>query len=784
MSRDRSFRLLYVLPTLALLLAAALPLIAGGESLFLRDLFNTHLEMKWVQAEAMREGRLPLIDPYRAGGQPHLGNPNTVPLYPDNLLFLVAPFFWAFNAHLWLHLLLAPAAFYALARAWGLEREPAWAAGVLYAASGFYLSNLNFYNLVAGVTLAPALIAAALRLTGRPTAGRFAALGLLWTLMLLGGDPMTAALAALLAVTAVVARHGREMRLRAAVAAVAGGTLLAAPQLVEFLRIAPLSFRGHWGYSAAASMAASWPPIAVLGWLVPFPFGEPDLRFWGQEVFQGHLPLYFSLYPGALAIALVVASGRPRQVVARWSWGLVGGGLFLALGTFNPLVRWLAAALPANLLRLPTKLWPAVAIGAALLCGLGFSRLIEGRERWRRLLLPVMAGSYLAAGLALLVAAGPAGGVLRRLVPARFDDAFVASVLVRWIALLLAAALLLAVCALLLRGLRRRPSLSGGLLLAVHLATQLFLLRPLLATDEIGFYQAEPPLAAHIPAESRVAHGAHDGLFGPTTIPLSAFPDPGLRWRQRQMHSGLYPATGMLRRLRYDFNLSPEGLDSFLTRATAQAISRLPDADRVRLLAASGVDYLLLEREPRPQAAELLELVRSEPAPGEPVRLYRVRGAAPEVQFVTAVYGSESLNEALGRIRRPDFDPRAATVLAGPQRPAADGGGTAEVLRSGAESLDVRVRAEAPGALVVQRSFLPLYRATVDGRPASLVAANLHRMALELDAGDHRVRIWTDRRPLRLALALALLGAVLLAAGAARLRSLPPERVDGELGAE
>ena len=32
-----------------------------------------------------------------------------------------------------LHLLLAPAAFYSLARAWGLERLPAWAAGVLYA---------------------------------------------------------------------------------------------------------------------------------------------------------------------------------------------------------------------------------------------------------------------------------------------------------------------------------------------------------------------------------------------------------------------------------------------------------------------------------------------------------------------------------------------------------------------------------------------------------------------------------------------------------------------------
>ena len=687
MSPGRGFRLLYVLPTVLLLLAAAWPLVSGDETLFLRDLFNTHLEMKWLQAEALGEGRLPLIDPYRAGGQPHLGNPNTVPLYPDNLLYLVAPLFWAFNAHLWLHLLLAPAAFYALARAWGLEREPAWAAAVLYAGSGFYLSNLNFYNLVAGVTLAPALIAAALRLTGRPTAGRFAALGLLWTLLLLAGDPMTAALAALLAATAVAARHGRRARLPAALAAVAAGTLLAAPQLIEFLRVAPQSFRGYWGYSAAASMAASWPPLAVLGWLVPFPFGQPDLQYWGQEIFQGHLPFYFSLYPGALALVLISASGRPRGRAALWGWGLVAGGLFFALGVFNPPVRWLAGALPANLLRLPAKLWPAVAIGAALLCGLGFARLLAGEPGWRRRLAPAFAGAYLTAGLLLWLGAGPAAGRLRRLVPARFDDTFVATVLARWITLLLGTALLLALLAAILRAARRRPRLAGALVLAVHLATQLLLLRPLLATDETAFYRADPPLAARIPPGSRVAHGANDGLFGPAVIPVGAFPDASLRWRQRQMHAGLYPATGMMRRLRYELNLSPEGLDSFLTRATTQAFGLLDDADRVRLLAAFGVDYLILEREPEAPARELLEPLGGAPVPGGTERLYRLRVTAPEVRFVGRVRGSDSLNEALARLLDPDFDPRAETVLAGPRAPLSGAGGTVEILARGPESL-------------------------------------------------------------------------------------------------
>jgi len=106
---------------LLVLVIRALPLMTGASTLYLRDVLGTHLEMKAAQAGAMRRGTLPLIDPYRAGGQPALGNPDSVPLYPDNLLYLAAPTLWALNAHFWIHLLLAPLSMYWLARAWGLR---------------------------------------------------------------------------------------------------------------------------------------------------------------------------------------------------------------------------------------------------------------------------------------------------------------------------------------------------------------------------------------------------------------------------------------------------------------------------------------------------------------------------------------------------------------------------------------------------------------------------------------------------------------------------------------
>ena len=63
----------YVIPVFGIFLWSMAPLIRGTETLYLRDVFNTHLEKKWTQAEAMRQGRLPLVDSLRDGGQPHLG---------------------------------------------------------------------------------------------------------------------------------------------------------------------------------------------------------------------------------------------------------------------------------------------------------------------------------------------------------------------------------------------------------------------------------------------------------------------------------------------------------------------------------------------------------------------------------------------------------------------------------------------------------------------------------------------------------------------------------------
>ncbi len=770
---ERRFLLLYVAPILLLLAWKAWPLVVGRDTLYVRDVFNTHLEMKWAEAEALRQGRLPLLDPYRAGGQPLLGNPNAVPLYPDNLLYLLGSTFWALNAHFWIHLLLAPLAFYWMARSWGLGREGAWASGVCFALCGYYLSHLSFYSMIAGVTLAPCLATSFLR-WGEGRSRRMAAsAGTVWALLLLGGDPFIALLALLLAASALIVRHGWRVLRSAAplLAAFACSTLVAAPQIVEFVRVLRTSLRGVVGFSRETITLASWDPRQAVEWLLPLIFGRVDRlgdgAFWGHRFFTDRPPYYPSLYPGLLALALVAAAGRPRDRAAWWAWGAAAAGLFVALGCFNPLGSWIFA-LGGGLLRYPVRLWLPVAVGGALLAGIGFERgVTRGDSDARRAIVLTLGGLALALGslwLTLSFFPGPSESWMRGVIPPDFSDAFVAAERRRWAGTCGASLLVFALLGLGLRMARRRPGIGGAALLAVHAAVQVLFLGPLVATDTVALYRASSPVLDLMPRGARVAHAPADALFGPPSAAPRSYPDGRALWIARRAFHEIDPVAGALGGRRYELNVSSEGMDSFLTTAARDVMRLSTDAERIRLLAAWGVEFLLIDREIDPHAGARVRLVRSVPSFDQPIHLYAIDGSAPEVQVVGRIRRAPSVNAAVDLLKRPDFDPLSMVVLPGSGPPLDGGPGRATVLASGPEGLEVEVDAPSPGVLVVQRAHQPLYRATLDGRPVGIQAANLHRLGIAVPSGKHRVDIWTDRRPLRVSLLAALVGLAGLAA--------------------
>jgi hypothetical protein len=853
----RPFAGLYVLPVVLLLAWIALPLARGTKTLYMRDVLNAHLAMKWSQALALHQGYFPLLDPYRGGGQPLAGNPNAVPFYPTNVLLLWATPFWALNAHFWIHLLLAPFAFFWMARRWGLSRAAAWAAAVAYALSGFYLSHLSFYNLIAGATLAPALVAACLGFAGGGAgdgagagaggggagaqsdgagagaqadgagAGAGArtayapAIAALWALLLLSGEPLMAALAACLAAAALLVSWRRPRWGAVAVlgAAFACGTLIALPQLVELLRILPVSFRGFRGYKPDVATIASWDPRQTAEWLLPMVFGRLDQRiagsFWGHRFFTGAPPLFPSLYPGLLALALVAAAGRPRGRAAWWAWGAAAAGVFCSLGRFNFAMQWLIARWGAGALRYPVKFWLPVAVGGGLLCGIGFEKLLAasaapvragpagnrgqssdgvpadtagqpdeaeqpgkaGRPRAAR---PVGAAARRfrwALGL-LALALGAlwcflsflpvtSRRLLRLLIPADRTAFFVAYERLRWLGLCQYSLLLLAVLALLALRMARSPRaawICGGLMLAAHAVAQLFLLQGLYPTDAVTPYRVPPPAISYLPRDLTVVNPDFEHLFGPSSLAAGKFPSQSLLWLERRAFYELFPFTGPLWQRRYELDESPEGLDTFLTRLAQGSLKGATDEERLRLLAGWGVGRLLIERElaPLPSHARLLAEL---PSFGQKLHVYEVVGRSPPLFLARRIWYAPHLNAAYSIMKGGAFDPRWDGVIegSGPPRPSA--GGVVRVLRQGPESLDLDLDVGAGGSLLVVQRALLLYRASIDGGPArSPQAANLQRNGLLVPAGHHRVRLWVDRANFHRSLAAAAVGLLALLA--------------------
>ncbi len=822
---------------LLVLLAPVLSLatvLIGQRTLFFRDVANFHWPAKLAQARFWHEGVLPFVDLWRAGGQPGLGNLNTLALYPDNLLYLVGSSLgatlWAFNAHFWLHLLAAPLAFYFMVRRLGLGRDASWVGASVYASSGFIISLLSFYNLVAGATLVPLLVGATYSST-RPGNFRKRDLVLVsgvWSLLLLSGDPITALVGGAAALVALVAGSSRERPSPGSHAAGTGagpwrarrlepliltalatlsGTLLAVPQLLEFVRTLEGSVRTTLGYSSTGILRGSWHPAHLLDALFPFALGAPNGLLWNQRFHGGAQPLFYSFAFGALALVLVVAAlgGKRYRSVGRFGWVLTSMGLFLSLGGFNPIMRWLSQFAFASLMRFPVKFWWWVALGVGLLAALGMQRLLDDVEG--RALRRARRASVAFIGLYAVVVIGFASGLLpplyARVIAAGESAARAHEIVASTVpGHLLASCLSVLVLATFWVSCRHRNRLSHWLpaLLILHGATQWLILRPLYPTLGSEEFLAPPAVFEVLDRELRqgsgraegtedprnfeplLVHGSVGGGFDPLPAARSALEigEDGQAGRgedltaqgiQRHALAAGFPSAGVTRGYRYQLNTSPEGIDSYLPGLISQVLGELDDAGRVRLLGALGVTHLVSEREVDAPGLVLLGSgTLAQPAPR--VRVYSVAGA-PGLYAVDQAVPTAGPREAVLAILSPGFDPKTMAVLPQSTRLAVAVPGAAtlggerspvlvRVLAKGLHRIEVETTSERSAAVIFDRAYLPIYSAAIDGVEVPVTLANLVRLAVEVPAGTHVTVVSVDRGGFRRSWVWAGLGLLLL----------------------
>lgn len=747
-------------PTALGILIAVLPLILGSHTLFLRDVFSLHLPLKANQAHALEAGEIPQVDLFR-GGEPMTGNANGLPFYPGNLLYLAGDFFWVFNAHFWIHWLLGLLAFAFMARAFGLSREGAAAAAVFWATGAYFLSQLGYYNLVAVVALAPAFAgcwigAAEYRRLWPLSAFVLAA-------MLLAGDPFSVLLALLAAVAGMLFRPA-PIPWRGMVLSGLGGALLAAPGLVELARVVPTSLRALTSQSAELGQIGSFSPAILLEILFPWLLGSHE-----DGYFIDPAPFYGTIFPGILALAAALLAARRGALASwqtRWALTLLAGGILLALGGYNPVVRLLYEHLPGfSQLRFPAKFSLLWAMGLALLGGLGFERFVAEAKAQRRLTL-ILGGFAVFYLLALLGLPFLPGGSW----PASLGLGSIPSELfpgekVRWagiLATLAGSSLVLWLASLLSR---RSVAIAATLLLAASSAMQLDLLGQLFWSDETGRYREPPAALAVIPADALSFHRTITGVSAGSPL-LSESPEPPSKRVVRCGFSGFSPLVGAFWQRRFVLAQTADFLDSRDGYLLAMALHAASDREALRVARALGAERWLAAREIEPAAAAAVELLGRFPTDcGGELFVYRLADPLPGSFVMVGNVRRANRHESGGfrSLASGETDAATTAILFGDGE-AASGrpNGTLRVIEEDSDSFTVEADSPLGGVLVARRQWLPLYRAFVDGEETPTAVANLLQLGVELPAGRHLVRVEADRRPLEAAFAVSGLAAAVL----------------------
>lgn len=388
---------------LALLLLLALDLLFYRALLFSGRIAADPTLMRLVYpyrqylAEALREGRLPLWNPYLFTGVPFQADPQAAAFYPPNLLLRWRDAPEAVALSIAGHAMLAALGMYLLLRlGFGLVRPAALTGAALFAFGGFLGAHAVEPNVPEAAAWLP------LVLLGGVVACRRAFLaGMLLgactlALQLLAGAPSVAALtiaalAMLLAwCAATPAARGSTRRwmrvwrwmggggraVAAGVGITALAVALAAAQLLPSWELYRRSVLAA-GLRVADLSQGALPPALLPRALLPGFNENPERPFIG--------------YTGIIALGLAIAGIRAARGAALFGLVTAAAGLLVALAGATPVYRAIHALVPGGIpFPQPARGLLLVGFGVSLAAAVGVDTLWPGADqrggtgRWRR----------------------------------------------------------------------------------------------------------------------------------------------------------------------------------------------------------------------------------------------------------------------------------------------------------------------------------------------------------------------------------------------------------------
>lgn len=688
------------------------------------DLMLQFIPWRQFGFDQMRQGNLPLWNPYSFSGTPCLGNFQSALLYPINWLYMVLPIRLAVNWGIAIHVFMA-GWFTSL---WCLNNR-ASLAGAILAGVMFAMGMPYFIHIAAGhlpflcvAAWAPLLLLTLDKMRAGDRVLRWTLLGsLVVAMQILGGYPQP------LFYTAITAgfyqlwlAHRSPAKVKLAcgfVGMYALGAAISAMQLLPVFGVTAESVRAG-GTTYAFATTFSLPPENFLTLLSPHVLGGLSL----ESHYFGRWYLWeVSMFVGLIALVLaVVGAVYAKGSVAIVSRVLAALLTILAMGSYTPVFRVFYDFFPGfSNFRVPARFFFLATLFLAMLAGMGWDRIVGNAVNLTRCAIACVVAGVLVGvmTLALSVTADnpdtpwaqavqavreSAGQYHTRL---QHEDPLMVPKSLRLMAsaLVIPTIVLLATAAMLLVGKSRRRVLQA---------------LPVLACVEIFcFAYSDRETFASMPQMPPAWQGELTRLGDARVLmPESSFVNLGVPMHVRNIW----------------------GYDPVVLRRYAQfmAFSQKMDPD------------IAMESVPFGYLSPLLSIVRCKAvllAQPEP-RAMPIPNPLPRMLIVHDWQRAAGRDEIFARLTSPDFDPRRTVILESVPNPppsSATVGESLQLLRETTDELEISAELSQSGLLLITDSYSTGWRA----RPLApgpqprydVLPANFAVMAVPLSAGKHHL---------------------------------------------
>ncbi len=690
------------------------PMLTGRAILSDSDILLYYLPVKTAIRDMFLHGRGLLWNPFLGEGQPLAANPEHEIFYPFTWLIFILPVTRALAVTLVAHTAIAWFGMRRMLRRLRCSQVANIAATVSWVFGGLVVSSMHFLPIFFAWAWIPWLLS---EIAGEnPAVRRLAVFGGLIGVV---GEPVSCAMAALLAASALFLRRVAPRRLKAVVLGGLLSVVLSAASWLPGLVVAGKSVRAA-GLSNEVAGQLSFPPTRLVELVIPRATGSTvphrDSAYFGWRLYpEKRWPFYTGIYAGALfvplaAMGLFEGSRRVAVFIPPLALSFV-----LALGNRGGLWDGLRRVFPPwRGIRYPEKFLAVSLFAAVVIMGFG----IDFVRRSRRRSLAVGVGMF-AIGAAIVVSGIFRPTWLAKSFPVEGAGGLYPAVLARSGVTFVVLGTLL----VLARVGKSRRWMAAVILLVVSTVDVLASSRDFVRFHSVAEMTAPPPIVR------RIIHGGIARLVDllPDNPPIAV---PGAEifngpWDRNRIVGEQAIQWGIPLALDVDFDVTyfagSDRARALMSRVAAESTPRF-----ARLLAGRADRALLLWNHPVTLA--------------NPVTVAAVPNTRPEIDAISTLIRFQGDEDFLHKVRQyPDDLSRVAFVEGRSSFPdrALPAKITIRSLRSA--SLEFTSESDSTCVLRIARTNDGDWRAFVDGARWPVETVDLSLIGMQVPAGRHEV---------------------------------------------